>query len=99
MSDLGIQEYDPAEYLTSAERIAAYIQVVAEETDHDARAIIKAFGVAVRARGGASSVAEGAGISIEDINVALADGGDPSFHIILKIARAVGVKVSYEAAR
>lgn len=99
MADLGIQEFDPAECLTSAERIAAYIQVVAEETDDDLRAIIRAFALAARARGGPSTVAADAGMSVEDLRAALADDGDPSFDTILKIARAVGVTVSFEVAR
>lgn len=99
MTDLVIQEFDPADCLTSAERIAAYIQVVADETDDDVRAIIGAFAVAVRARGGASTVAAEAGMSVQHLSDALADDGDPSFEVILKIARAVGVTVSFEVAR
>lgn len=99
MTDMGIQEFDPADCLTSAERIVTYIQVVADETDDDVRAIIGAFAVAVRARGGAATVAPEAGISVQDLSDALADDGDPSFEVILKIARAVGVTVSFEVAR
>lgn len=99
MTDLGIQEFDPAECLTSAERIAAYIQAVAEETDDNVRAIVRAFAVAVRARGGPSTVAAEAGMSVEDLCAALADDGDPSFETILKVARALGVTVSFEVAR
>lgn len=99
MTDLGIQEFDPAECLTSAERIAAYIQAVAEEADDDVRAIVRAFAVAVRARGEPSTVAAEAGISVEDLRAALADDGDPSFDTMLKVARAVGVTVSFGVAR
>ncbi|WP_341023592.1 addiction module antidote protein [Brevundimonas diminuta] len=99
MTDLGIQEFDPAACLTSAERIAAYIQAVAEETDDDVRAIIRAFAVAVRARGGPLTVAADAGMTVEDLRAALADDGDPSFDTILKVARAVGVTVSFGVAR
>jgi len=99
MTDLGIQEFDSADCLTSAERLAAYIQVVAEETGDDVRAIIGAFAVAVRARGGAATVAADAGMSVEELRAALADDGDPSFDTILKIARAVGVAVNFEVAR
>lgn len=99
MTDLGIQEFDSADCLTSAERLAAYIQVVADETGDDVRAIIGAFAVAVRARGGAATVAADAGMSVEGLRAALADDGDPSFDTILKIARAVGVAVNFEVAR
>jgi len=33
VADLGIREFDPAEVLTSAERIAAHLQLVAEDTN------------------------------------------------------------------
>jgi len=99
MADLGIQEFDPADCLTNAERIAAYIQTVAEESDHDASSIIRAFAVAVRARGGAETVAADAGMSAQSLSDALADDGNPSFETILKIARAVDVTVCFEVGR
>ena len=68
-------------------------------TDDDVRAIIRAFAVAVRARVGPSTVAADAGMSVQDLRAALADDGDPSFEVILKIARAVGVTVSFEVVR
>jgi probable addiction module antidote protein len=95
MTDLGIREFDLAEVLTSTDSIAAFVQAVAEDTDHDAGAIIRAFRVAVRARG-ASTVAADVGLSVEALEEALGDGGNPSFETILNIARAVGLKVSFE---
>lgn len=97
MTDLGISEFDPAEVLTSAHSIAAYVQAVAEDTDDDAGAIIRAFRVAVRARG-TSTVAAVSGLSAQALNEALADDGNPSFETILNIARAVGLRVSFEPA-
>ena len=97
MADLGISEFDPAEVLTSAERIAAYLQLVAEDTNNDAGEIIRAFRVAVRARG-ASIVAAGAGLSELALHEALAEGADPSFETVLNIANAVGVRASFELA-
>lgn len=97
MTDLGISEFDPAEVLTNPDTIAAYIQAVAEETDDDAGAIIRAFRVVVRARG-ETTVAAGSGLSVQAIHEALADGGNPSFETILNIARAVGLRMSFELA-
>lgn len=96
MADLGIREFDPAEVLTNAERIAAHLQLVADDTDNDAGEIIRAFRVAVRARG-ASIVAADAGLSELALHEALADGADPSFATVLNIARAVGVRVSFQS--
>lgn len=95
MADLGISEYDPAEVLTNAERIAAYLQAVAEDTDNDAEAIIRALRVAVRACGPAIIAAD-AGLSEAALNAALADGANPSFETVLNIVRAVGVQMSFE---
>ncbi|MNS33669.1 hypothetical protein D3C72_657850 [compost metagenome] len=97
MTDLGICEFDPAEVLTNPDIIAAYIQAVAEETDDDAGAIIRAFRVVVRARG-ETTVAAGSGLSVQAIHEALADDGNPSFETILNIARAVGLRMSFELA-
>jgi len=97
VTDLGISEFDPAEVLTSAHSIAAYLQAVAEDTDDDAGAIIRAFRVAVRARGD-TTVAALAGLSVEGLHEALVDDGNPSFETILNIARAVGLRVSFEPA-
>lgn len=96
MADLGISAFDPAEVLTSAERIAAHLQLVAEDTNNDAGEIIRGFRVAVRARG-ALIVAADAGLSELALHEALADGADPSFATVLNIARAVGVRVSFQS--
>jgi DNA-binding phage protein len=80
MTDLGIQEFDSADCLTSAERLAAYIQVVADETDDDVRAIVGAFAVAVRARGGAATGAADAGMSVEELRAGFVNMvADPAF--------------------
>lgn len=95
MTDLGIREFDPAEVLTSTDSIAAYVQAVAEDTDDDAGAIIRAFRVAVRARGESTVVAD-AGLSVQALDEALVNDGNPSFETILNIARAVGLRVRFE---
>lgn len=83
--------------LTSTDSIAAFVQAVAEDTDNDAGAIIRAFRVAVRAHG-ASTVAADAGLSLQALDEALADGGNPSFETILNIAHALGLRVTFELA-
>lgn len=98
MSDLGITEFDPAEALTTPESIAAFIQAVAEDTDNDAKAMTKALGVAVRAHKALSSVAAEVDLTRQGLHKALSGEGNPSFSNVVKIARAAGVRIRWEAA-
>lgn len=96
MSDLGITIFDPADALTSPAHIAAYIDLVAEETGHDTEEILNAMGVAVRASGSASVVAMKAGLMLAELETALGADGDPSFDTVLKIAHALGIRIHFE---
>ncbi len=96
MSDLGITIFDPADALNSPASIAAYIDLVAEETGHDTEEILKAMGVAVRASGSASVVAMKAGLMLAELETALGADGDPSFDTVLKIAHALGIRIHFE---
>lgn len=77
--------------------MAAYVDVVAEEAGDDAGEILRALGVAVRASGSATAVAMGAGLTLEDLETALAKGADPSFEAVLKIARGLGIRIRFAA--
>ena len=96
MSDLGIAVFDPAEALTSPASIAAYVDLVADETGHDTEKILKAMGVAVRASGSATVVATKAGLTSQEVETALAEGADPSFEMVLRILRGLGMRIRFE---
>ncbi|WP_436358221.1 addiction module antidote protein [Brevundimonas sp. CEF1] len=98
MSNLGITEFDPADALDTPERIAAYIQLVAEETDSDAKAMTKALGVAVRAQKALATVAAEVDLTRQGLAKALSGETNTSFDNILKIARAAGVRIRWEVA-
>lgn len=97
MSDLGITMFDPADALTSPEHIAAYINLASEEAGDDTGEILRALGVAVRANGPASAIAIKAGLTLKELEMALAEEADPSFETALKIAHALGIRIHFEA--
>ena len=59
--------------------------------------ITQAFGVVARARG-MTAIAKEAGVTREALYKALSDDGDPKLSTLLGVARALGVKLSAEAA-
>jgi probable addiction module antidote protein len=89
--------YDIAEHLRTPEEMAAYLDAWLDEAPDDAAGIAKALGDIARAKG-MSQVAKDAGLSRESLYRALSAGGNPSFATVLKVARALGVKLHAEAA-
>ena len=87
--------YDSAELLDSAEAVAAYLEA-AFETD-DAAFITHAFGIAARARG-MTQIAKDAGLSRESLYRALGENGNPEFSTVLKVAKALGLRLTVVAA-
>ena len=89
--------YDVAEHLRTPEEMAAYLDAWLEEAPDDASGIAKALGDIARAKG-MSQVAKDAGLSRESLYRALSAEGNPSFTTVLKVARALGVKLHAQAA-
>jgi probable addiction module antidote protein len=90
--------YDVAEQLRSPEEMAAYLDAWLSEAPDDAAGIARALGDIARARG-MSQVARDAGLSRESLYKALSENGNPSFATVLKVAKALGVRLHAEAAR
>ena len=84
--------YDVAEQLRTPREMAAYLDAWLEEAPDDATGIARAFGDIARARG-MTQVARDAGLSRESLYKALGKDGNPSFATILKVARALGVRL------
>lgn len=84
--------YDLAEQLRTPEEMAAYLNAWFEEATDDAAGIARALGDIARARG-MTQVARDAGLSRESLYKALSENGNPSFATILKVARALGVRL------
>ena len=89
--------YDVAEHLRTPEEMAAYLDAWFEEAPDDAVGIARALGDIARARG-MSQVARDAGLSRESLYKALSANGNPSFATVLKVARALGVRLHAMAA-
>lgn len=83
--------YDVAEHLRTPEEMAAYLDAWLEEAPDDAAGIAKALGNIARAKG-MTQVAKDAGLSRESVSRS-GRGGNPSFATVLKVARALGVKL------
>ena len=63
-----------------------------EEAPEDAAGIAKALGNIARAKG-MTQVAKDAGLSRESLYRALGEDGNPSYATVLKVAKALGVKL------
>ena len=89
--------YDLASQLRTPEEMAAYLDAWLEEAPDDAAGIARALGDIARAKGMAH-VAREAGLSRESLYKALSADGNPSLATILKVARALGIKLHAQAA-
>lgn len=89
--------YDIAEQLRTPEEMAAYIDAWFDEAPDDAAGIARALGDVARAKG-MSQVAKAAGLSRESLYRALSADGNPSFATVLKVARALGLRLHAAAA-
>ena len=89
--------YDVAEQLRTPAEMAAYLDAWLDEAPDDASGIARALGDIARAKG-MTQVAKDAGLSRESLYKALSADGNPSFATVLKVARALGVKLHAEAA-
>lgn len=89
--------YDVAEHLRTPEEMAAYLDAWLEDASDDVSGIARALGDIARAKG-MSQVAKEAGLSRESLYRALSEGGNPSFSTVLKVARALGVRLHAQPA-
>ncbi|HRA23919.1 MAG TPA: putative addiction module antidote protein [Usitatibacteraceae bacterium] len=84
--------YDVAEHLRTPEEMAAYLDAWLEGAPDDVAGIARALGDVARAKG-MSQVAKEAGLSRESLYRALSEDGNPSFATVLRVARALGVRL------
>lgn len=86
--------YDTAEFLKTREDVAAYLEAVFE--DGDPALISHALGVVARAEG-MTEVARQAGLTRASLYKALSADGHPEFATVLKVVRALGLKLTIAA--
>ncbi|MDP3526722.1 MAG: putative addiction module antidote protein [Hoeflea sp.] len=83
--------FDAADYLGSPEARADYMAATLEEGD--AVEIRRALNTVARSLG-MTAVAEEAGLGRESLYKALGDAGNPEFMTVLKLMKAMGLKLS-----
>lgn len=88
--------WDSSEYLKTEEDMAEYLDACIEEAGDDPAFIAKALGVIARARG-MTQVARDSGLSRESLYRALSGEGNPEFGTILKVIKALGLKLHVQA--
>lgn len=89
--------YDVAEQLRTPEELAAYLDAWLTDAPDDAAGIARALGDIARAKG-MTQVARDAGLSRESLYKALSENGNPSFATVLKVAKALGVRLHAQVA-
>ena len=92
-----LKKWDSAEFLSTEEDIAAYLEAVLEEGGEDPTYVVQALGVIARARN-MSQLARDAGMSREGLYKALSEDGNPSFATVTKIAKALGLEIKIQSA-
>lgn len=89
--------YDSAEYLKTDEDMALYLEACFEEAGDDSAFIAKALGNIARARG-MTQLARDTGLAREGLYKALSENGNPEFATVMKVIKALGLKLHVEAA-
>ena len=85
--------YDSADYLIDEETIAEYLNAALQDSDPDM--FLVAVKNVARARG-MTQLAKDTGLGRESLYKALAPGAKPRYDTVLKVLRALGVKLQAE---
>jgi probable addiction module antidote protein len=88
--------FDVADYLVDIEAAAAYLEAALEEAGDDPAFIAHALGDIARS-GNLSELARRVGVSREGLYKSLSSDGNPSFATIMKVAKALGLKLHFES--
>src|SRR5690242_20651607 len=89
--------YDVADYLSTQEDRAAFLEACMDEAGDDATYVASALGDLARARGMAQ-LAKDTGISREGLYKALSPDGNPSLATVLRVVAALGLKLTAKVA-
>lgn len=95
MTVLKLSKWDSAQHLKTDEDISMYLEACLDEAGDDAAFIAKALGTIARAKG-MSQLARDTGLGRESLYKALSGEGNPSFSTILKVTRALGIRLHPE---
>ena len=89
--------FDVADYLKTARHRAAYLEACVDQAPGDVAFLAKALGDVARARG-MTRVAKEAGVTRESLYRSLSPAGNPELATVLRVARSLGVRLSFKAA-
>ena len=87
--------FDAADYLDTEARQVAYVTAALETGDADF--VRDALGLVARARG-MGEIAKNAGLNRESLYKALGETGNPEFSTVMRIVRALGLRLSARPA-
>jgi probable addiction module antidote protein len=86
------------EELRKSPQFAAEYLKAAMEDEEEPRVLLVAMRQVAEARGGIAKVARAAGIQRESLYRALSDRGNPRLSTLVAVAKAMGLKLTLEAA-
>ena len=92
---LATTRWDSAEHLKSEEDIRLYLEACLEEAGDDPAFIIHALGVVARVRN-MSQLARETGLTREGLYKALSVDGNPTFVTVVKVAKALGFRLTVQ---
>jgi len=90
MAKTKTKPWDPAEHLKTGEDIVAYLEAALE--DDDPALVAAALGDIARAKG-MTDIARETGLGRESLYKALSAEGNPEFSTVLKVVRALGLRL------
>lgn len=89
--------WDAADYLKSEADMVAYLKACFEEAPDDPRLLAAALGDIARARG-MVQLARETGLTRDGLYKALSKDGNPSLATVMKVMRALGLKLTPQVA-
>ena len=92
-----VTRFDAAEYLKTPEDMVAYLDACFEEDTGDGKLIRAALNDIARARG-MTQIARDTGLGRESLYKALGSQGNPEFATIIKVMKALGLKLHVSPA-
>ncbi|OZA84888.1 MAG: putative addiction module antidote protein [Polaromonas sp. 39-63-25] len=90
--------WDPVDDLTTEEDITLYFQACVEDDPGDGSLVRAALGDIARARG-MTQLARDTGLAREGLYKALSPEGNAEFATVMKVIKALGLKLGAQAAR
>ncbi len=97
MSKIKLKKWDAVDRLNSEEEITGYFEACLEEDPGDGSLVRAALGDIARARGMAQ-LSRDTGLSREGLYKALSPEGNPEFTTVMKVMKALGLRLHAVAA-